>query len=265
MEVGGVEIRVTGKRALVTGAGSGIGKAVTLALAEAGARVAVNYFDDPAAAQTVADAVRARAGAALTVQADVADGDQVAAMFSTMDQAWGGLDILINNAGIDGHRSTAWDVDLQAWRAVLEVNLIGAFSCAREALRRMIARRAGVIINITSVHERIPWAGYSAYTASKAGLSMLTKTLAQEAAPFGVRVVALAPGAIQTPINQAVWSNPAALADLLTKIPMGRMGRAEEVAAMAVVLSSDVASYVTGTTVFVDGGMTLNPSFMHGG
>lgn len=260
-----MDIRLTDKRALVTGASSGIGKAVALALADAGARVAINYLGDPAPGQAVADAVRARAGAALTVQADVSDGQQVAMMFSAVDQAWGGLDILVNNAGIDGGHSMAWEADPQAWRTVMEVNLIGAFSCAREALRRMVARRAGVIINITSVHERIPWAGYSAYTASKAGLSMLTKTLAQEAAPFGVRVVGLAPGAIHTPINQSVWSNPAALTDLLTKIPMGRMGQPEEVAAMAVVLSSDAASYVTGTTVFVDGGMTLYPGFMHGG
>lgn len=260
-----MDIRLTDKRALVTGASSGIGKAVALALADAGARVAIHYLGDPAPGQAVADAVRARAGAALTVQADVSDGQQVAAMFSTVDQAWGGLDILVNNAGVDGGRSMAWEADPQAWRTVLEVNLIGAFSCAREALRRMVTRRAGVIINITSVHERIPWTGYSAYTASKAGLSMLTKTLAQEAAPFGVRVVGLAPGAIHTPINQSVWSNPAALTDLLTKIPMGRMGQPEEVAAMAVVLSSDAASYVTGTTVFVDGGMTLYPGFMHGG
>ena len=122
-----------------------------------------------------------------------------------------------------------------------------------------------MILNLTSVHERIPWTGYSAYTASKAGLSMLTKTLAQEAAPSGVRVVAIAPGAIQTPISQAVWSDPAAYADLLSKIPMGRMGKPEEIAQIAVVLASDVSSYVTGTTVFVDGGMTDYPSFERGG
>jgi len=129
----------------------------------------------------------------------------------------------------------------------------------------MIPARAGVIVNLTSVHERIPWTGYSAYTASKAGLSMLTQTLALEAAPSGVRVVAIAPGAIQTPISQDVWSNPETLADLLSKIPMGRMGRPQEIAQMAVVLASDVAGYITGTTVFVDGGMINYAAFMHGG
>jgi glucose 1-dehydrogenase len=121
------------------------------------------------------------------------------------------------------------------------------------------------VLNLTSVHECIPWTGYSAYTTSKAGLSMLTKTLAQEAAPSGVRVLALAPGAIQTPINREVWSDPAQAQDLLTKIPMGRLGTVDDVARMAAVLVSDIAGYVTGMTLFVDGGMMLYPSFMHGG
>ena len=148
---------------------------------------------------------------------------------------------------------------------MIDINLMGPFLCAREALRRMVAQKRGVILNMSSVHEVIAWSGFSAYTASKAGLGMLTKTLAQEAAPFGVRVVALAPGAIQTPINQDVWSNPQMLADLQEKIALGRMGSPEEIARMAVVLLSDAASYVTGTTVFVDGGMTDYPSFAHGG
>ena len=176
-----------------------------------------------------------------------------------------GVDVLVNNAGIDGPRAVGWEADLAAWRRVLDINLFGAYTCAREALRRMVPARAGVIVNLTSVHERIPWTGYSAYTASKAGLSMLTQTLAQEAAPSGVRVVAIAPGAIQTPISQDVWSNPETLADLLSKIPMGRMGRPEEIAQMAVILASDVAGYVTGTTVFVDGGMVDYAAFMRGG
>ena len=129
----------------------------------------------------------------------------------------------------------------------------------------MVPRKRGVILNFTSVHEVIPWSGYSAYTAAKTGASMLIKTLAQEAAPHGVRVLAVAPGAIQTPINQAVWSDPQGLSDLLSKIPMGRLGQREEIAQMAVFLISDAASYVTGTTVFVDGGMTNYADFAHGG
>jgi NAD(P)-dependent dehydrogenase (short-subunit alcohol dehydrogenase family) len=195
----------------------------------------------------------------------VADASQVGEMFAAIDRAWGGLDILVNNAGVDGPRAVAWEADPKEWERVLRIDLLGSFHCAREALKRMVARRSGVVLNLTSVHEKIPWSGYSAYTAAKAGLSMLTKTLAQEAAPFGVRVVALAPGAIRTPINQAVWSVPASLGDLLTKIPLGRIGEPEEVARVAAFLVSDAASYLTGSTVYVDGAMTDYPDFGHGG
>lgn len=260
-----MEIRLDGKRALVTGANSGIGEAVAQALADAGARVGVNYVVHPEAAQQVVARINGKGGDALAVQADVSNAAQVAQMFTTIDQAWGGLDILVNNAGVDGQRAAAWDYPLDAWRKVLEIDLVGAYVCAREALRRMVPHRSGVILNLTSVHERIAWTGHSAYTASKAGLSMLTKTLAQETASLGIRVVAIAPGAIKTPINEDVWTNPTTRADLMSKIPMGRMGQPEEIARIAVVLTSDVASYMTGTTVFVDGGMTDYPSFTHGG
>ncbi len=186
-------------------------------------------------------------------------------MFRRIDDEWGGIDILVCNAGIDGRAALTWQSNLDDWRAVLEVNLFGAFYCASEALRRMTAARSGVIINVTSVHETIPWSGYSAYTASKAAVSMLTKTMAQEAAPFGVRVLAVGPGAIKTDINRAVWSSDAGLLDLEAKIPMRRVGDPDEVARMVALLASDQASYVTGTTVFVDGGMLDYPSFAHGG
>ncbi len=260
-----MDITLKGKRAIVTGANSGIGEAIAMEFGAAGARVAVNYVVHPETADQVVRRIKQAGGDALAVKADVSDAASVAAMFATLDGAWGGVDVLVNNAGIDGPRAAAWEADPAAWRRVLEINLIGAYICAREALRRMIPARAGVIVNLTSVHERIPWTGYSAYTASKAGLSMLTQTLALEAAPSGVRVVAIAPGAIQTPISQDVWSNPETLADLLSKIPMGRMGRPQEIAQMAVVLASDVAGYITGTTVFVDGGMINYAAFMHGG
>lgn len=260
-----MEISLSGRRAVVTGANSGIGMAVALALAEAGAAVAVNYVANPDAARSVAERVIKAGGRALAVRADVSDAAQVTAMFDEVDRAWGGVDLLVNNAGIDGPRAPVWESDPAAWRNVIEVNLLGAYHCAREALRRMVAQKSGVVLNLTSVHEEIPWAGYSAYAASKAALSMLTKTLAQEAASVGVRVLALAPGAIRTPINQSVWSNPKQYADLLTKIPLGRMGTPEEIGRMAVILLSDASSYVTGGTVFVDGGMTDYPSFTHGG
>ncbi len=260
-----MEIRLDGKRALVTGANSGIGRAIALALGEAGAKVAVNYVAGPAEADAVVEAIRQGGSEGLSVQADVADPQQVAALFARLDQAWGGLDLLVNNAGIDGHPALGWEADPAAWRRVIGVNLLGAYHCAREALGRMVARKSGVVLNLSSVHEVIPWTGFSAYTASKAALGMLTRTLAQEAAPHGVRVAALAPGAIRTPINQNVWGDPRLYADLLEKIPLGRMGTPEEIARMAVVLLSDAASYLTGTTVFVDGGMTDYPDFAHGG
>jgi glucose 1-dehydrogenase len=260
-----MKIQLDDKRALVTGGNSGIGAAVVEALAEAGAKVAINYVTHPEAAQALVHPIRATGGEALAIQADVSDANAVAGMFSQVDEAWGGIDILVNSAGIDGPRALAWEAEVTAWRKVVEVNLLGAYCCAQQALRRMVRQKGGVILNISSVHEVIAWGGYSAYTASKAGLGMMTKTIAQEAAPFGVRVLCLAPGAIQTPINRAVWSDPASLKDLLEKIPLNRMGRPDEIARMVVVLVSDVASYVTGRTVFVDGGMTDYPGFAHGG
>jgi NAD(P)-dependent dehydrogenase (short-subunit alcohol dehydrogenase family) len=260
-----MKITLEGKRALVTGGNSGIGAAIVAALAEAGAKVAINYVTHPEAAQELVNRIHNTSGEALAIQADVSDANAVAAMFKRLDEAWGGMDILVNSAGIDGPRALAWEADLAAWRNVIEINLLGAFSTSRQALRRMVAQKSGVILNISSVHEIIAWSGYSAYVASKAGLAMMTQTLAQEAAPFGVRVLAIAPGAVQTPINQAVWSDPASLRDLLAKIPLNRMGKPEDIAGVAVVLVSDVASYVTGRTVFVDGGMTDYPDFGHGG
>lgn len=260
-----MNISLDGKRALVTGANSGIGEAIALALGDAGASVVVNYVVHPAAADQVVEQITGRGGSAIAIQADVTEANSVHAMFEQTDRTYGGIDILVNNAGIDGERAMGWEAEIDDWKKVIEVNLFGAYYCARQALQRMVPQRSGVILNMTSVHEQIAWSGYSAYTASKAGLSMLTQTLAQEAAPHQVRVLALAPGAIQTPINQPVWSNAESMKDLLTKIPLGRIGQTEEVAKMAVVLASEAASYVTGRTIFVDGGMTDYPGFAHGG
>ena len=260
-----MNISLAGRRALVTGANSGIGQAIALALGDAGADVAINYVTHPEAADAVVAQLVAKGRRGLALRADVSNEADVEAMFGQMDAQWGGIDILVNCAGIDGVHALAQDAKMADWRRVIEINLFGAFDCARHALARMLAQGRGVILNISSVHEVIPWSGYSAYTASKAALGMLSKTLAQEAAPHGVRVLALGPGAVQTPINQSVWADPAASADLLTKIPLGRMGRTDEIANMAVVLCSDVSSYVTGTTVMVDGAMTAYPEFAHGG
>lgn len=253
------------RRVLITGGNSGLGEAMSLAFAACGARVAVNHLDADADARALVHRIETDGGAAMAIQADVSDPAAVEAMFAELDAAWGGIDILVNNAGIDGPRVSAWDSDPAEWERVIDVNLKGAYLCARQALRRMVAARSGTILNISSVHELIAWSGYSAYTASKAGLSMMAKSMAQEAAPFGVRGLCLAPGAIKTPINAAVWEDPEGRADLLTKIPLGRIGTPDDVAGMAVVLTSDIASYMTATTVFVDGGMTDYPAFAHGG
>ncbi len=260
-----MNVMLGGKRALVTGGNSGIGEAIAVCLAEAGARVAINYATHPEAAQSLVQRIQEQPGVAMAIDADVSAPDAVARMFERIDEAWGGVDILVNNAGIDGGRAFGWEADIAAWRKVIEVNLLGAFHCTREALQRMVAQKSGVVLNITSVHEEIAWSGYSAYTASKAAVGMLTKTLAQEAAPYGVRVLAVAPGAIKTPINRSVWSDPGNLQDLLEKIPLHRIGDPTEVARIVLVLVSDIASYVTGRTVFVDGGMTDYPDFAHGG
>jgi NAD(P)-dependent dehydrogenase (short-subunit alcohol dehydrogenase family) len=260
-----MNVRLDGKRALVTGGNSGLGAAIALALADSGARVAINYLAHPKATDALVRKIKKKHGEAIPIQADVSDPGAVEKMFCQIDATWKGIDIPVNNAGLDGVRALCWETDIAEWRKVLEVNLFGAFYCAREALKRMTARKSGVVLNLTSVHEKIAWSGYSAYATSKSGVSMMTKTLAQEAAPFGVRVVSIAPGAIRTPINRAVWSSKAGMADLLEKIPLNRIGEPEDIARMAVFLASDAASYVTGCTILVDGGMSDYPDFAHGG
>jgi NAD(P)-dependent dehydrogenase (short-subunit alcohol dehydrogenase family) len=260
-----MNIRLDGKRALVTGANSGIGASIALGLADAGAKVVINYVTHPEAAERLVQTIKEKEGEAISIQADVSDPKAVGDLFQQIDLAWNGIDIVINNAGIDGDRALGWEAETAEWRKVIEVNLFGAFYCSREALKRMVPQKSGVVLNTTSVHEKIAWSGHSAYTASKAAVSMLTKTLAQEAAPHGVRVLAVGPGAIKTPINQSVWSDPKSLQNLLDKIPLKRIGEPQEIARMVVVLVSDVASYVTGRTIFVDGGMTDYPDFAHGG
>jgi NAD(P)-dependent dehydrogenase (short-subunit alcohol dehydrogenase family) len=260
-----MNIQLNNKRALVTGGNSGIGKAIALALADAGAKVAINYITHPEAANEMIQQIENQKGEAIAVRADISDPSAVSSMFDEIKQKWGGIDILVNNAGIDGERQLSWEADPEKWKKVIEINLFGAFYCSHHALKYMIPQKSGVVLNISSVHEIIAWSGYSAYTASKAGIGMMTQTLAQEAAPYGVRVLSVGPGAIKTPINKSVWDNPKTLNDLLEKIPLNRLGTTEEIAQMVVILVSDAASYVTGRTIFVDGGMTEYPDFSHGG
>jgi NAD(P)-dependent dehydrogenase (short-subunit alcohol dehydrogenase family) len=260
-----MDLKLSGKRVLVTGGNSGLGAAMVRAFAAEQARVAINYVVHPELTGQLAASLRAGGTEVLELAADVTQADAVGAMFQKLDAAWGGLDVLVNNAGIDGERAMSWETDPAAFNRVLNINLCGAFLCAREALKRMVAQRAGVIINTSSVHELIAWSGHSGYAASKAGVSMMSRTMGQEAGAHGVRVLCIAPGAIRTPINAAVWQDAAGQQDLISKIAIGRVGEPQDVAGMAVVLASDVAGYVTGSTVYIDGGMTDYPAFSHGG
>lgn len=261
-------IDLTGKRAFVTGSSSGIGQAIAIALGNAGADVAVQYYKAEEGAETTIKAIRESRADARTLKlgGNVADSETVSDWFSQIEDAWGGIDIFVNNAGIDGDKQDLVDSETEAWEKVININLIGGYYGIRQALKRMVPAESGVILSVTSVHEKIPWGGQSAYCASKAGISMLTQSLALEVSEKNVRVLCLAPGAIKTDINRDVWEDPEQLEDLKTKIPMNRMGEVEEIANLATALVSDTAgSYVTGTTIFADGGMITYPSFAKGG
>lgn len=258
-------IDLAGRRALVTGASGGLGRVIAETLATSGAEVAVHYRTGQDQAEAVVAAIKEGGGKARAFQADVSDLQSVETLFHGVRNSLGPIDILVNNAGIDGPHALVGDDDPRVWQKVVAVDLLGPYYCARTAISDMERAARGVIVNITSVHELIPWAGYSAYASAKAALSMFTKTLAQETAAKGIRVVAVAPGAIQTPINQAVWSDPGSLKDLDRKISMGRLGDPREIAHAVAFLASGLASYITGTTLAVDGGMLIYPDFRHGG
>ena len=257
--------------ALVTGGDSGIGAGTCRALAASGVRVAINYLTDSTAADAMCKEIAAGGGEAVAVQGDVSSEEQVERMFERCVAAFGRIDIVVANAGIQIDAS-APQMTLAAWRRVLDVNLTGQFLCAREAIRRFraqpptaLSRAAGKIICMSSVHQVIPWAGHVNYAASKGGVQLMMKTLAQEVARDRIRVNAIAPGAIATPINRPAWETEEARAKLLMLIPYGRVGEPLDVARAVLWLASDDSDYVTGTTLFVDGGMTLYPGFVDNG
>ncbi len=263
--------RLEGQKALITGASSGIGAAVAQAMAQAGAAVAVNFESSRDDADAVVESIRAAGGEAIAVQADVADEAAVKGLFDAVDAAFGRIDILVANAGLQ-QDATITDMRLAQWQRVLDVNLTGQFLCVREAVRRFMAqdiaavsRSRGKIICMSSVHQRIPWAGHANYAASKGGVMLLMQSVAQEVAGQGIRVNAIAPGAIKTDINTEAWDTEEARQTLLELIPYGRIGEPDDVACAAVWLVSDDADYVTGTTLFVDGGMSLYPAFRGNG
>src|SRR5471030_322512 len=261
-----------GQSALITGADSGIGKGVAVAMAAAGAKVVINHVDAHEVAEQTVDEITAAGGEAYAIHADVSNEADVQAMFAEMYKQYGTIDIMVNNAGLQ-RDSKFVDMTIEQWNTVIGINLTGQFLCSREAAREFIKRgvvegrskAAGKIICMSSVHEGIPWAGHVNYAASKGGISMFMKSIAQELAPHKIRVVGIGPGAIQTQINTSAWDTPEALAKLLTLIPYNRIGEPDDIGKLATWLVSDEADYITGTTIFMDGGMTLYPGFADNG
>ncbi len=252
-----------GRRTLITGASSGIGRATALRFGAEGASVCVNYYSDgeKADADALCRQLDPEGRRAFSQQADVGDEQQVVAMVAAVVERFGGIDVLVNNAGIEKSVPTL-EMPLDLWNAVLRTNLTGAFLCLREAGRQMVRQQSGVIVNMSSVHEFIAWPGFAHYCASKGGMKLLTQTVARELAPKGIRCVNVAPGAIATPINNFVLDDPEAKHAVEEEIPLGHFGRPEDIAAAVAWVVSDEASYVTGTTLVVDGGMSTYPRFI---
>lgn len=262
-----------GQKALVTGAATGIGRACVMALAASGADVAVNYLDQFEKADQVARQAADQHGVqSLAIQADVSQESDVARMFSEVISAFGRLDIVVNNAGMQADSGFA-NMTLDQWQKVLDVNLTGAFLCSRAAVRQFLkqdavaeqSRAIGKIVFISSVHQVIPWSGHANYAASKGGLMLLMKSIAQEFAARKIRVNAVAPGAIKTDINRDAWEDESAAEELCELIPYGRIGETKDIGPIVAWLCSDAADYITGTTLFADGGMLLYPGFRTGG
>jgi glucose 1-dehydrogenase len=263
---------LAGQKALVTGANSGIGRAIALALGHAGADVVVNYVSREEEAAQVTDEIRHCGSKAFAHRADVSKEAEVQAMFARMTETFGAVDIVVNNAGLQKDAAFE-DLTLDAWDLVMNVNLKGQFLCSREAVRafrrqgvrRDVSCSAGKIICVSSVHDIIPWAGHVNYAASKGGVMMMMKSIAQEVAPYRIRVNSISPGAVRTPINMDAWATREAYNSLMTLIPYKRIGEPTEIGRAAVWLASDDSDYITGATMYVDGGMTLYPGFETGG
>ena len=261
-----------GQKALVTGANSGIGRAVAIELGKAGADVVVNYYSGEEAAHEVVEEIKGHEVNSFAHKTDVSQEDQVQDMFKRAVAELGTVDILINNAGLQ--QDAAFDeMTLAQWNRVIGVNLTGQFLCAREAVRefkrrgvvKSVSCAAGKIICMSSVHEVVPWAGHVNYAASKGGVMLMMKSIAQEVAGYRIRVNSIAPGAIRTPINTAAWNTQEAYDQLMKLVPYNRIGEPADIGRVAAWLASDEADYIAGTTIFVDGGMTLYPGFTEGG
>ncbi len=264
--------RLQNQTCIVTGANSGIGRAIAISMGRDGANVVVNYVFGDEAAQQVVDEITHSGGTAIAYKADVSKEDEVIAMFNEAVQTFGTVDILVNNAGLQ-RDSPFHLMSLKDWQFVLDVNLTGQFLCAREAIREFLRRgprpdvsvALGKIICMSSVHEVIPWGGHVNYAASKGGVMLMMKSMAQEYGPYKIRINSIGPGAIKTPINRSAWETPEAETKLLGLIPYQRVGETSDIGAAAVWLASDESDYIHGTTIFVDGGMTLYPGFTENG
>ena len=264
--------KLSNQTAIVTGANSGIGEGVAISLGEAGANVVINYVANPDAANAVVKKIKSFGSNAIAVQADVSKEDQVISMFQQTVQQFGTVDILVNNAGLQ-RDAKFHEMTLAQWQLVIDINLTGQFLCAREAIREFLRRgimpersvACGKIICVSSVHELIPWSGHANYATSKGGIKMLMQSMAQEYGREKIRVNSICPGAIKTPINKTAWETPEAYNSLMTLIPYDRIGVPEDIGKLAVFLASDDSDYITGASIFIDGGMTLFEGFATGG
>ncbi|MCC9166613.1 SDR family oxidoreductase [Pontibacter harenae] len=260
--------RLEGQVAVITGASSGIGQGIAIAMGREGAKVVINYYSDEEGANYTKSEIEKAGGTAITIGANVSKEDEVQKIFETAREAFGTIDILVNNAGIQQDASLL-EMSLEQWQKVISTNLTGPFLCAKEAAKEFVkngvkegvSKAAGKIIFISSVHDIIPWGGRVNYTAAKGGVMMMMKTLAQELASDRIRVNSISPGAIKTDINKKDWESEEGKQKMLSQIPYGRIGEPEDIAKVAVWLATDEADYVTGATIYVDGGMVLYPSF----
>lgn len=258
--------------AIITGANSGIGKGIAIAMGEAGANVIVNYVVNPDIANEVVERIKSSGSQAIAIQADISKEGQVINMFQQAKEAFGTIDILVNNAGLQ-RDARFHEMTLEQWQYVIDINLTGQFLCAREAVKEFLRRgvvpersvACGKIICMSSVHQIIPWAGHANYATSKGGIKMLMQTIAQEYGRQKIRVNSICPGAIKTPINKAAWETPEAYNNLMELIPYQRIGTPDDIGKLAVFLASDDSDYITGASIFIDGGMTLFEGFATGG
>lgn len=264
-----MEINLNNQIAIITGSSSGIGKGIAISLAKSGATVIINYpyENSKADADAVLQAITENGGKGMVIQCDISKEDQVQTMFQKTVETYGTVDILVNNAGLQQDAKFV-EMTLTQWQKVIDVNLTGQFLCSREAIREFLRRgmsekscALGKIINISSVHETIPWAGHANYASSKGALRMLMQTLAQEYGKDKIRVNNICPGAIQTPINKSAWDNQKSFNALMTLIPYDRIGQPEDIGNLVVFLASDYSDYITGSSIYIDGGMTSLESF----